>query len=235
MYPVAGRPEIIWTNLEATSTAQGTGWGVVARNNDTGHAGAAVWSHDGTKIVYTSAPLITSGMNADNGNADLYVVPYNGGAGGTATRLAGASEAAYTEHYAALSRDDKLVAFVRLAASQSAYNNPLTEVFVVPATGGTATRLAANTPTECSSVGSPGVGNTWPKWSPSVGTANGLTYYWLTFSSKRRGTVPQLYVAPLTVDAQGAITSYPALYLWNQPAAEHNHTPAWDVFDIVIN
>ena len=30
----------------------------------------------------------------------------------------------------------------------------------------------------------------------------------------------------------GNITTYPALYLWNQPAAEANHTPAWDVFAI---
>jgi len=234
MYPVANRPEIMWTNLEATSTAQGMGWGVVARTGDPGQAGAAAWSHDGTTIAYTSAPLITSGMNADDGFGDLYRVPYNGGAGGTATKLAGASDPAFTEHYAAFSRDDKLIAFVRLGGNQNAYNNALTEVYVVPAAGGTATRLAANQATECSAVTSPGIGNTWPKWSPTAESVGGVTYYWLTFSSKRKGT-PQLYVAPLTVDAQGVVTTYPALYLWNQPANEHNHTPAWDVFDIPID
>ncbi len=30
----------------------------------------------------------------------------------------------------------------------------------------------------------------------------------------------------------GQITTYPALYLWNQPSDEANHTPAWDVFKI---
>ena len=25
-----------------------------------------------------------------------------------------------------------------------------------------------------------------------------------------------------------------ALYLWNQPATENNHTPAWDNFDIGV-
>ena len=108
MFPVSGTPSIIWTNLEATSTAQGTGWGVVAHTGDTGQAGAGAWSHDGETIAYTSASLITSGMNVDNGHADIWTVPYNGGAGGTATKLMGASDASYSESYAAFSHDDEL-------------------------------------------------------------------------------------------------------------------------------
>jgi hypothetical protein len=30
----------------------------------------------------------------------------------------------------------------------------------------------------------------------------------------------------------GQTQTFPALYLWNQPSKEANHTPAWDVFDI---
>ena len=48
---------------------------------------------------------------------------------------------------------------------------------------------------------------------------------------------PQLYVAPVVVDEAGetpTVVTYPALYLWNQPAAENNHTPAWDVFLIPV-
>ena len=63
-------------------------------------------------------------------------------------------------------------------------------------------------------------------------SAGGATYYWLTFSSKRGGGVPQLYVSPVVVSGTN-VTTYPALYLWNQPAAESNHTPAWDKFDII--
>jgi len=44
---------------------------------------------------------------------------------------------------------------------------------------------------------------------------------------------PQLYVTAVVVEANGAVTSYPALYLWNQPALQNNHTPAWDNFQIV--
>ena len=32
--------------------------------------------------------------------------------------------------------------------------------------------------------------------------------------------------------ADGSITSHGAIYLWNQPATEANHTPAWDTFKV---
>lgn len=234
MFPVGGIPSIIWTNLEATSTAEGTGWGVVARMGDTGQAGAGAWSHDGHTIAYTSASLVTSGMNLDNGHGDIYVVSYNGGAGGTAVKLPGASDAAYSESYAAFSHDDQLIAFVRAPAAENTYDNANDEVYVVPRSGGTPTRLVANDPMECTSAVSPGVTNSWPKWSPTVETSNGISYYWMTFSSKRGpGGIPQIYVVPVTMDAAGTITTYPAVYLWNQPANERNHTPAWDTFQII--
>ena len=233
MFPVAARPEIIWTNLEATSTDQGVGWGVVVRDGDVGQAGAAAWSHDGKTIAYSSGPLVTSGMNLDKAHGDIYTVPFAGGKGGAATPLPGASDPAYTEHYAAFSSDDALLAFTRVGASENPYNAADSEVFVLPSSGGTPVRLRANDPSLCTAATSPGVHNTWPKWSPASETASGVRYYWLTFSSTRaQYGVPQLYVAPITVDAAGTITSYPALYLWNQPADEHNHTPAWDAFDI---
>jgi hypothetical protein len=235
MFPVNGVPSIIWTNLEATSTAEGTGWGVIARNGDPGQAGAGAWSHDGITIAYTSAPLITSGMNVDNGGADIYIVSYASGAGGTAVKLLGASDPAYSESYAAFSHDDALVAFVRAPSAENPYDNANDEVFIVPRGGGTATRLVANDPMECSTAASPGVTNSWPKWSPTVQASGGTQYYWLTFSSKRGpGAIPQLYVAPVTVDANGAVTTYPAVYLWNQPADERNHTPAWDEFQVIF-
>ena len=31
---------------------------------------------------------------------------------------------------------------------------------------------------------------------------------------------------------EASIVTYPAIYLWNQPPDEDNHTPAWDVFQI---
>jgi hypothetical protein len=112
------------------------------------------------------------------------------------------------------------------------YDAPKAEVFVLPAEGGTPQRIAANDPPACSGKASPGVTNSWPKWAPEAKTVNGKTYYWLIFSSKRgAGSNPQLYVTGVVAEGD-TLTTYPALYLWNQPEAENNHTPAWDVFEI---
>ena len=95
-------------------------------------------------------------------------------------------------------------------------------------------RLDANDPPQCAGVTSPGVTNSWPKWAPEVGTSGSRRFYWLTFSSTRTGGRPQLFITPVVDDGE-AVRTYPALYLWNQPADENNHTPAWDVFDIPVD
>jgi WD40-like Beta Propeller Repeat len=201
----------------------------VARDGDTQGATVPSWSHDGQNIVYTSAAGIVDGR-PDHGPMDLRIVPYANGKGGTSTKLVGASEDAFNEYYPAYSPDDKYVAFSRVPDGQSSYNAPPAEVFVVPAAGGIATRLKANDAPACTGQMSPGLTNSWPKWSPSAQTVNGKTYYFLTFSSRRPDT-PQLYVTAMVDDGQ-TVTTYPALYLWNQPAAEGNHTPDWEDFNI---
>jgi hypothetical protein len=170
---------------------------------------------------------------------DLYSVRYNGGAGGDGVPVAGASDSASNEFYPSFSPDDRFVAFDRLAGSGNIYDAPGDEVEIVPAAGGIATRLDANDPPACSGAMSPGVTNSWPRWSPSaqpVAALGGATYYWIVFSSTRPNLagsgLPQLYITPVVVDASGNVTTYHALYLWNQPAHEENHLPAWDVFQI---
>jgi hypothetical protein len=137
------------------------------------------------------------------------------------------------------------------------YYNPHAEVYVVPAGGGTSVRLAANAPPACTGAVSPGVTNSWAKWSPEVTTCSGKTYYWVVFSSSRDGLLfnssnlmgggqlatSQLYVTAVVDDGSGNLTTYPALYIWNQPTAyqgtesfngsnQSNHTPTWEVVDI---
>ena len=160
-------------------------------------------------------------------------VPYNNHAGGTPTAINGASTAAYNEYYPTFSPDDTYVAFNRVADGQSSYNDSQAEVFVIAGAGGTPTRLAANDPPACTGKTSPGVTNSWPKWAPGTADVAGSRYYWLTFSSTRSvGGNPQLYVTPV-IDDGATLHTYPALYLWNQPADENNHTPAWDNFGIL--
>jgi len=137
----------------------------------------------------------------------------------------------------------------------------------------TPTRLIANDPVSCTGETARGSINSWPKWSPRVAKADGKTYYFLMFSSGRsydatllnlpRPANPgsydlpkarltpaispkssQLYMAAIVVDdASGAVTTYPAVYLWNQNITvgangealienTSNLTPAWDDFSI---
>jgi hypothetical protein len=223
----------VWTDLEATSQAEGIGTGPLVLDGDPGAMPAwPAWSHDGSFVVYASGQgTILGGILT---NADIYRVPYADRRGGSATPIAGASDPAYNEFYPALSPDDRLVAFSRVPVQDGdSYNNRHAEVFVVPAAGGEPTRIAANDPGVCEGTSSPGITNSWPKWSPDATVTAGKTYYWLTFSSTRAGRAPQLYVAPVVrLGDSDELTTYPALYLWNQPTDEGNHTPAWDTFQI---
>jgi WD40-like Beta Propeller Repeat len=232
MIPSASTTDITWTDLEATATDQGTGWGIIARTGDPNGASAPTFSHDGTNIVYSSGPGVGAGTITATAGA-LYTVPYNNRAGGTATPIPGASDPAYNSYYPIFAPDDQLLAFNRVPAGQTSYNDAAAEVFVIPTAGGTATRLAANDPPACLGVTSPGVTNSWAKWAPTVTTVGTKSYYFLVFASTRNQATggPQLYVTPVVVEG-GTITTYSALYLWNQPEMEHNHTPAWDTFQI---
>lgn len=235
MFTVAAKTEIAWTDLEAKSDAQDTGWGVLARTGDMGAASSAVFSHDGTKVGYVSVTASGAGVIATDGR--IHIIPYANRKGGIATPVPGASDAAFNQFYPTFSADDHLLAFNRVSAtgaSTTSYNNPAAEVYVVPTTGGTAARLAANDPAACLvAKKSPGITNSWPKWSPEVADDAGKSYYFLVFSSTRNPAAagPQLYVAPIVVQG-GVIKTYAALDLWNQPESENNHTPAWDVFQL---
>jgi hypothetical protein len=178
-----------------------------------------------------------------SGLTNIYTVPFNRGLGGVATPLAGAATTAYEEYYPEHSPDDRLIAFTRVPAGQVMYINPNAELALVPASGGAAVRLQANDPPACSGKVSPGVNNNWAKWAPQATTVGGATYYWVVFASTRAGLPPvtapdghtvqmsQIYIAPLVVTEVG-VTTYPAIYAWNQPVDRVNTTPDWETFDL---
>jgi hypothetical protein len=234
----------------------GKSYGFIARNGDSRGAEGPTWSHDGRTVVYVSTNAAKDGRLA-TGAADLYSVPYNDRAGGDATPVAGASDPNESEYYPSYSPDDRYLAFDRAPGSENMYYNQHAEVFVVPSGGGTAVRLNANTPPACTGAVSPGITNSWAKWSPQVTACSGKTYYWVIFSSSRKGVlfnsanlmsggmVPtsQLYVTAVVDDGSGTLATYPALYIWNQPSTytgtqsfngspQSNHTPTWEIVDI---
>jgi hypothetical protein len=120
------------------------------------------------------------------------------------------------------------------------YMQPAAELYIAPTTGGSAVRLAANDPPACpGQQTSPGIDNARASWAPSLTTvaANGNTYYWLVFSSWRQGAtdshgepLTQLFVTAVVRPEAGPLQTYPAIYLWNQPAGTFNGTPAWGTF-----
>jgi hypothetical protein len=251
------------------------GWGIIQRTGDPNGVGAPSWSHnvDGMTdvIAYASTNVgvkdgrmdCSAPSVAPNCASDVFTVPYNslgaglGGAGGQAKGVPGASDVMYNEYYPAWSPDDALIAFNRVPAGQSMYNQPQAEVYVVPynkGSGGTATAVTSTfPPPACTSPNAQGVQNTWPKWAPNPLDAtgkpapqvvNGKTYYWVTFSSIRSvtsgpdpnssaGRKQQLFVAGIVVDnTSGAITSFAPIYLWNQDFTVNNLIPAWGEFSV---
>ncbi len=142
------------------------------------------------------------------------------------------------------------------------YYRPESEIWITPTSSGTtaaagettaggAIRLKANDADQCNtrSAGRNGLLNSWAKFSPRVNDVNGKTYYWLIFSSTRdtpennrvmvsdpqyrpvETLYSRLYMAGFSVES-GKITTYPAVYLWNQEETSNNLTPAWDEFKI---
>jgi hypothetical protein len=277
-YPSRG-DRLAWIDLETTATfaarpeqgdvqmllnqqmqAQlGSAFGMLALDGETRSAAAPSFSHDGARIAYTSAEVTQDGRLGPGREADLHVVPFNDRQGGAITKVAGASEPGVAEYYPAFSADDQLIAFTRVPSPDGAplYYRPDGEVYVVPAEGGAAARLAANDPPACTGEASPGVINSWPKWSPSVMSVSPVNaefgpgtraYYWVIFSSARRYpgqfVLPktqysppdtrssQLYMTAVVRNENGELSTYPAVYLWNQDPATSNLTPAWDEFKI---
>jgi hypothetical protein len=241
---------------------RGSAWNWIYAPVQNAYAAAPSFSHDGTFVLFTMTDKVKSGRLSSSANTHLYTVPYSKTGAQTATAVPlAAANAPSVEYYGGLSADDRFVAFNQnLVTDANAthrsldsmdwgtsnelldgmYAQPKTEIYVSPKTGGMRYRLTANDPPQCpGQQPSPGINNSWPKWSPQVATHGNRTYYWLIFSSWREGAhyptggpIAQLYMTAVTADEINVQANYPAVYLWNQPPTSSNHTPAWDMFQI---
>ena len=162
-----------------------------------------VWSPDGEQIVFARAKafqlknresdkklLLSEEDCAEfvrDGKPfkfDLYRIPYNHGQGGKPEPLKGASGNGRSNYFPRYSPDGKWIVFCQ--ASNYMLLQPDSELFIIPAAGGEARRLAANTQRM----------NSWHSWSP-----NGR---WLVFSSKANSPYTQLFLTHM--DAMGEST-----------------------------
>jgi len=115
---------------------------------------------------------------------DLYRVPWNEGRGGKAEPIAGASHNGMSNFFAKFSPDGKWIVFCK--AENYMLLMPDSELYIIPAEGGEARRLRANTPRM----------NSWHSFS-----SNGR---WLVFSSKANTAYTQLFLTH--IDEQGRST-----------------------------
>lgn len=120
---------------------------------------------------------------------DLYRVPFNNGKGGRPEPLEGASHNGMSNYFAKYSPDGKWIVFCK--AKSYMLLQPDSELYIIPAEGGKAGRLRANT----------NLMNSWHSWSPNS--------RWLVFSSKVNSAYTQLFLTH--IDEQGRST--PAVLL----------------------
>ncbi|HUB79374.1 MAG TPA: tetratricopeptide repeat protein [Bryobacteraceae bacterium] len=166
-----------------------------------------VWSRDGKYIVFMRAkaqnpypPGIPLANYANDPNEtqvqyDLYRIPFNGGKGGQAEPIRGASANGMSNSFPKISPDGRWVVFVQ--ARNGMVMRPDGKLYIVPLDGGEARLMKCNTP----------IMNSWHTFSP-----NGR---WLAFSSKARSPYTQLYLTH--IDANGNDT--PAILVDNTTAA----------------
>jgi len=158
------------------------------------------WSPDGQTIVFARAKAYSLKNTRGRGKLlltreecleftrdrrtfrfDLYRIPFNDGAGWTPEPIEGASGNGRSNYFARFSPDGKWIVFCQ--AESYMLLQPDSELYIIPAEGGTARRLECNT--DCM--------NSWHSFSP-----NGR---WLVFTSKTFSPYTQLFLAH--IDAEG--------------------------------
>jgi Flp pilus assembly protein TadD len=157
------------------------------------------WSPDGKSVVFARAKAYRKDSIANSSSIlldekevpefvkdkepfkfDLYRVPFNEGRGGKAEPIEGASHNGKSNYFAKFSPDGKWIVFCK--AENYMLLMPDSELFIIPAAGGEARRLRANTPRM----------NSWHSWS-----SNGR---WLVFSSKANTAYTQLFLTHIDAD-----------------------------------
>ena len=151
------------------------------------------WSPDGKNIVFARAKAYDLKQTQGKGKLlltreeckeftedgkpflfDLYRIPFNEGKGGKPEPIEGASNNGMSNYFAKYSPDGKWIVFCK--AKSYMLLQPDSELYIIPAEGGKARRLRANTIRM----------NSWHSFSP-----NGK---WLVFSSKANSDYTQLFL-----------------------------------------
>jgi Flp pilus assembly protein TadD len=168
---------------------------------------SAFWSPDGKYLIFSRAvardpvvpgapaPTYANDPNETQIQYDLYKIPFNGGKGGQAVPVQGASGNGMSNNFPKVSPDGRWIVFVQ--NKNGLLMRPDSKLYIVPFEGGKARLMNCNT----------WLMNSWHTFSP-----NGR---WLAFSSKSRSPYTQLMLTH--IDAEG--NDSPAIILDNTTAA----------------
>ncbi|MFB3906542.1 MAG: tetratricopeptide repeat protein [Acidobacteriota bacterium] len=149
----------------------------------------STWSPDGKYLVFVRAlakepyppggklALYANDPNETPIQYDLYRIPFNGGKGGKAEPIRGASQNGKSNSFPKITPDGRWIVFVQ--ARNGLLMRPDSELYIIPAAGGQSRRMRCNTP----------LMNSWHSFSP-----NGR---WMVFSSKGRSPYTQMYLTHL--------------------------------------
>src|SRR6185437_15866300 len=156
---------------------KGTAWNWIYAPSAGNYAAAPSWSKatGDDFVVFTMTSNVTSGR-LGTGTGHLYQVPYSKTGPQAATPIPGdGSNASFAQYYGTLSGDDAYVVYDQVPASTAVtkhnapsgscssppctwdgmYMQPASELFVIPTSGGTGVRLAANDPDVCGTADQP--------------------------------------------------------------------------------
>ncbi|MFK7977325.1 MAG: tetratricopeptide repeat protein, partial [Halioglobus sp.] len=200
-FPIKGILVVYDTQTDTYTPLKGADDPAYVQSNPT-------WSPDGKHVIFARAKVYEKPSIA-NANSilldehdvpefiedkepfkfDLYRVPFNEGKGGKAEAIKGASHNGMSNFFAKYSPDGKWIVFTQ--AQDYMLLMPDSVLYIIPAEGGEARRLRANTSNM----------NSWHSFS-----SNGK---WLVFSSKEYSPYTQLFLTH--IDEQGRST--PAVVL----------------------
>ncbi len=167
----------------------------------------ATWSPDGKYLVFSRAEageaypagakpaLYANDPNETQIQYDLYRIPFNGGKGGRAEPLVGASQNGMSNNFPKVSPDGRWIVFVQCRNGQ--LMRPDSQLYIIPSSGGKARRMRCNTPRM----------NSWHSFSPNS--------RWLVFSSKSPSPYTEMYLTH--IDEEGRDS--PAILIENATAA----------------
>jgi len=165
----------------------------------------SVWTPDGSALVFLRAkaqdnvpkvrPKRANDPEEIQIQYDLYTIPFNGGKGGTARPLPGASANGRSNSFPKISPDGRWLVWVQ--AKTGLLMRPDSVLYIMPLAGGAPRRMTCNLP----------VMNSWHSFSP-----NGR---WLVFSSKANTPYTQMFLTHIDENGQDS----PAILVPNSTVA----------------